>query len=102
MCWADSNVCRAQRVGVPRSEQKRPENWAVISVELGNRVRRRRTELRLTQEQLAERSGISRNQIQNIENARGTSTTTSNPRADLLWSLAEALEIQVGDLFPTA
>jgi len=58
--------------------------------------------LRLTQEQLSERSGVSRNQIQNIENARGTSTSTSNPRADLLWALAEALEVQVGDLFPSA
>ena len=55
----------------------------------------------MTQEQLAERSGISRNQVQNIENARGTSSRTSNPTADLLWSVAEALDISVGDLFPT-
>jgi transcriptional regulator with XRE-family HTH domain len=73
----------------------------VISVEIGRRVRQRRVELQLTQEQLAERSGVSRNQVQNIENARGTSTSTSNPRADLLWSLAVALEVDVGDLFPT-
>jgi len=86
---------------VPRSEEQRPENWAVISAELGSRVRRRRMELRMTQEQLAERSGISRNQVQNIENARGTSSRTSNPTADLLWSVAEALDISVGDLFPT-
>lgn len=57
-------------------------------------------ELRLTQEALSDRSGVSRNQIQNIENARGAKTATSNPTADLLWSLAVALEIEVGELFP--
>ena len=34
---------------------------------LGRRVFELRTDLGLTQEQLAERTGISRNQIQNIE-----------------------------------
>ena len=42
-----------------------------------------------------------RKQIQNIENARGTSAKTSSPTADLLWSLAEALEIESGELFPS-
>lgn len=88
-------------VGVPNSEVKRPDNWSAITAGLGDKVRARRGELGMSQEQLRERSGISRNQIQNIENARGNSTETSNPKLDALWALANALEIDISELFST-
>lgn len=98
MYWADC-IDAGDQVGlVPTSRVNRPTNWGEITEELGRRVRERRESLKLTQEDLQERSGVSRNQIQNIENARGNSTATSNPKLDMIWALATALEIEVSDL----
>lgn len=65
----------------------------------------RRRELGLTQEQLAERTGISRNQIQNIENNRNNSKDPrtgypgpGNARLDTVFRLAEALKLDVTEL----
>lgn len=65
-------------------------------------LRRRRG---FTQEQLAEASGVSRNQIQNIEHSRNNikDPTTGqpgrgNPRLDTVFHLAEALGVPVAVL----
>ena len=84
-----------------RREVNRPDNWSEITSEVGNRVRRRRMELGLTQERLAELAGISRNQVQNVERARGNSAAGSNPGLDLLWTLATAMDVEVGAFLPT-
>lgn len=62
-------------------------------------------ELGLTQEQLAERTGISRNQIQNIERNRNNQKDPktglpgpANARLDTVFLLAQALELDVTDL----
>ena len=55
--------------------------------EIGGRVLSRRKELRLTQEGLSELSGISKNQISNIENGHST------PTADSIVKLSKALEV---------
>lgn len=54
----------------------------------------------LTQEQLAERSGVSRNQIQNIEHSRNNTKDPDtgrpgrgNPRLDTIYHLAEAFGV---------
>lgn len=66
---------------------------------LGVKVRARREELELTQEALAERTGISRNQIQNIEHSRNNRRDASgragrgNARLDTVFRLAAALEV---------
>ncbi len=69
---------------------------------LADKVRERRLELGLNQEQLAERSGLSRNQVQNIERNRNNSRDPQtgrpgpgNARLDTLFSLAHALEVEV-------
>lgn len=80
-----------------------PSDWEQIAAKLGQRVRERREELGLTQEQLAHRTGISRNQVQNIEhsrnNARGPDGKrvggTANPTLDTIWALATALDVEV-------
>lgn len=79
----------------------RPAEWSDITAALGRAVSRRRSELRLTQEQLAERAGLSRNQVQNIENSRNNIDGTANPKLDTLWALAVALEVEVSELFTT-
>lgn len=65
----------------------------------------RRVELGLTQEELAERAGVSRNQVQNIERNRNNSKDPetgrpgpANARLDTVFRLAAALEISVTDL----
>lgn len=60
---------------------------------LGRYVRARRDELGLTQEGLAERSGLSANYLARLE--RGE---MRNPRRATLEALAEALEVDVADL----
>lgn len=55
-------------------------------------VRRRRLELRLSQEDLAERSGLDRTYISGVE--RGV----RNPTLKTAQRIAEALEIQLRDL----
>jgi transcriptional regulator with XRE-family HTH domain len=72
---------------------------------LGRRVRERRIGLGITQEELAERSGLSRNQIQNIErnrnNVKDPETGLPGPgnaRLDTVFLLAEALEVTVIEL----
>lgn len=77
---------------------------------MGQRVRSRRVALGLTQEDLAELTGISRNQVQNIENNRNNVRDetgrrvggTANPRLDTLWLLADALQVELGDLLSRA
>ncbi len=56
----------------------------------------------LTQEQLAEAAGVSRNQIQNLEHSRNNSKDPrtgrpgrGNPRLDTVFQLAAALEVPV-------
>lgn len=65
-------------------------------------LRRRR---RLTQEQLAELAGVSRNQIQNIEHCRNNAKDPAtglpgrgNPRLDTVFHLADALGVSAAVL----
>ncbi|WP_353650347.1 helix-turn-helix transcriptional regulator [Nakamurella sp. A5-74] len=80
------------------------EQAARAAEHLGNRVREYREAHGLTQEQLAERAGISRNQVQNIEHSRNNSRDadgrqgSGNPRLDTVFALADALNIEVSEL----
>lgn len=77
---------------------------ADVSAALGRRVRERREELGFTQEQLAHRSGLSRNQVQNLENNRNNTRDAAgrpgpaNPRLDTMRSIAVVLEVSLSDL----
>lgn len=59
----------------------------------GRAVRRRRRELDLSQEELAERAGLHRNYVSDIE--RGD----RNPSLENIQKLAEALGLKVSTLF---
>lgn len=66
-------------------------------------LRRRREQNGWTQEQLAHRAGLSRNQVQNLENNRnnnqtGTGRVSANPSLDTLLALEAAFEMRFGDL----
>jgi len=60
---------------------------------LGKRVQRLRQKVGLSQEQLAERAGISPKNISELENGRG------NPTLSSLEGLARALSISMAELF---
>jgi transcriptional regulator with XRE-family HTH domain len=69
--------------------QKNPS----IEYRFGKAIRRRRRELDLSQEELAEKSGLHRNYISGIENGK------RNPSLKNIVKLAVALDISVSDLF---
>ncbi len=80
----------------------RSRTLAEAAALLGRKVAARREQRGLTQERLAELSGISRNQIQNIERSRNNSTDPrtgrpgpGNARLDTIYRLADALEVEV-------
>lgn len=64
-----------------------------IEYRFGRAIRRRRRELDLSQEELAEKSGLHRNYISGIE------TGERNPSLKNIVKLAAALDISVSDLF---
>jgi len=64
-------------------------------------LRSQREQRGLTQEQLAYTAGLSRNQIQNLENNRNndrTKPSSANPGLDTLLSLERAFGMEVGEL----
>lgn len=73
--------------------------------EFGRKVMVMRRRMGLTQEELAARSGVSRNQIQNLEHSRNNVRDPDtrlpgrgNPRLDTIFALALALEVEVSVL----
>lgn len=71
------------------------EDWGDISGKLADKVRVHRDRLGMTQETLAEKTGLSRNQIQNIEANRNNQNGPANPQLDTVFALAHALQIEV-------
>ena len=59
---------------------------------LGARIKEIRKRLRLSQEKLAERAGISAQYISNIERGR------ENPTLDMLLRLADSLRVSLGEM----
>lgn len=76
--------------------------WATYGAALTHRARELRRRLKLTQEELSERSGVSRNMIQNIErgHATGKPGDPTNPTMKTLYSLSYALEAPPAVLLP--
>lgn len=69
---------------------------------LGERIRRERRERGLTQEQLAAKSGVGEASIARLEAGRVESGTIQDPRLSTLVKIANALDMTVHDLLPTA
>ena len=75
------------------SERKRMTAWRLELQTLGREIGRRRTELRLTQVELASRSRLSLDGMIRIEMGRTNATVGS------LLSIARALNCDVGEFF---
>ena len=85
---------------VPRPDP--PADYLRAAQLLGAKVRAVRDARGMTQETLAERTGISRNQIQNIEHSRNNLRDprtgrpgAGNARLDTVFLLAHALQVEV-------
>ena len=74
--------------------RRRPESERLYEI-VGQKVERRRRELKLTQAQLARLCGLARGSIANIE--RGN----QRPTIHTLWDLADALEVDMRSLLPS-
>lgn len=61
---------------------------------MGYKLKDRREELRMSQEELSAKSGISRQTISSLENNQNKNVSTR-----VLASLARALDTTIGDLF---
>jgi transcriptional regulator with XRE-family HTH domain len=67
----------------------------VIRAQLGERLRELRLAFRITQEELAERAGLSYKFIGEIERGKG------NPTVDTMYRLSKALGVDLHELFLT-
>ena len=74
-----------------------PPDYALTIRRIATRFRAARHHLGLTQEQLAERAGVHRNTIQNLEADRCDSTPTF--RLDVVLAVTHALGLSHDDLF---
>ena len=72
---------------------QRPDRVHERRVRFGEVVRERRTELGLSQEDLAERCGFDRKSISRVE------TGAFSPSLDRVWRLDDGLDLPISDLF---
>ncbi len=75
-------------------------HWASYGHCLGENLRQLRTMRGLSQDRLAELSGLSRNQISNIERNENTSTHSADPVLSTVYKLARALHVPPVALLP--
>lgn len=77
------------------------DHTTLIAGHLGQWLRAQREAGGMTQEQLAQRSGLSRNQVQNLENNRNNNTSgrmSANPSLDTLVALESVFDMELGEL----
>lgn len=76
--------------------------WETYGSALAHRAKLLRKRKKLTQEQLSDLSGVSRNMIQNIErgHATGKPGEATNPTLKTLYSLSYALDVPPAVLIP--
>lgn len=74
--------------------------WQSFGLSLGRTLRRLRKARGLTQDDLAARTGLTRNTISNIERNLGNAETPGDPRLSTIYRLARALDIPPAVLLP--
>lgn len=70
-------------------------NTSIVREQVGERLRELRLAYHITQEELAERAGLSYKFIGEIERGQ------ANPTIDTMWRLAKALRVEIHELFLT-
>ena len=77
-----------------------PTTWEAWTRALGVQLHRYRVDRGLTQEVLAQLGGMTRTHYQQIERGWWHRGTPSNPSLKVVVRLAQALDVEVGDLLP--
>ena len=77
-----------------------PREWDDYVRELGITLARHRTELGLSQEELAYAAGITRSHYQQLEKGHSRPGRSANPSLRTLVSLSQVLGIPVAELLP--
>lgn len=77
-------------------------NWSSYGFELSQRLRAVRLMRGYSQEKLAEYSGLSRNQISNLERNDNNNLAPGDPHLSKIYALARALEVPPVVLLPAA
>lgn len=75
-------------------------SWRSYGLALGDLIRATRLHRELSQEKLAELSGVSRNQISALETNANHRGAAGNPRLDTVYRLAQAMRVPPGALLP--
>ncbi|MEJ6549015.1 helix-turn-helix transcriptional regulator [Corynebacterium sp. USCH3] len=77
-------------------------DWKTYGSALAHRIRLLRVDAEMTQEELGERAGMSRNQVQNFERGHGTGKNgrVLNPTMEKIYQLAFALNVPPAVLLP--
>lgn len=78
-----------------------PSSWEEYAKSVGIELQRRRIELEITQENLAHRAGLTRTHYQQLERGYWRPGSPANPSLKILVRVAQALQIEVGDLLPS-
>lgn len=85
------------------AQQKRDElEWRTYGLSIASRLRLLRAHRELSQDQLAERSGLHRNQISNIERNTSRDDGCADPQMSTIFKLARALNVTPSTLIPDA
>jgi len=79
------------------------DELARAAVILGSKVRARREQLKMSQEELGLRAGMDRKAVQNVEYGRSSTKRNGaygpgNPKLDTIYTLARVLDLSVGYL----
>jgi len=77
-----------------------PKSWEEYARALGIELQRQRIARGMTQEDLAHRAGVTRTHYQQIERGWWKQGSPANPSVKVLAKLAQALQIEPGDLLP--
>ncbi|MGJ0182996.1 helix-turn-helix domain-containing protein [Corynebacterium glyciniphilum] len=77
-------------------------DWKTYGSALAHRIRLLRVDADMTQEELGQRAGMSRNQVQNFERGHGTGKNgrVLNPTMEKIYQLAYALNVPPAVLLP--
>jgi transcriptional regulator with XRE-family HTH domain len=78
-----------------------PTTWENYAKELGVELQRRRIDRGITQEDLAHLAGLTRTHYQQIERGSWTKDAPSNPSTKIMARLAQAVDLEIGDLTPS-
>ena len=85
---------------IRRQEPQASRDWTAYAIDLGHNLHRRRSELGLSQEQVAYRARLSRFTYQKYESGLSRPDLAANPSVRSLLAIAQVLDVPLSTLLP--